>query len=63
MIPQQRTTNASFRSGTNLGELPQNNHKFESVGGVLETLNHEILKAFFERKRVASKASRLENDS
>lgn len=35
-----------------LGSLPESNHKFESVGGVLEALNHEILKAFFEKKRL-----------
>lgn len=35
-----------------LGALPRSNHHFESVGGVLETLNHTILKAFFEKKRL-----------
>jgi hypothetical protein len=35
-----------------LGSLPESNHKFVSVGGVLEALNHEILKAFFEKKRL-----------
>jgi tRNA(adenine34) deaminase len=39
---------------TDLGALPESNHKFESVGGVLETLNHEILKAFFDMKRQAN---------
>ncbi|MGC6423733.1 MAG: nucleoside deaminase [Lentimonas sp.] len=40
---------------TDLGNLPESNHKFESVSGVLEALNHEILKAFFEKKRLANK--------
>ncbi|MDB4345828.1 tRNA adenosine(34) deaminase TadA [bacterium] len=40
---------------TDLGALPESNHKFESVGGVLEDLNHEILKAFFEMKRAKNK--------
>ena len=34
-----------------LGALPRSNHHFESVGGVLESLNHNILKAFFASKR------------
>lgn len=40
---------------TDLGALPGSNHKFESTGGVLEELNHEILKAFFDKKRLAKK--------
>ena len=40
---------------TDLGALPESNHKFHSRGGVLEPLNHEILKAFFEMKRAAKK--------
>lgn len=40
---------------TDLGNLSESNHKFESVGGVLEALNHEILKAFFEKKRFENK--------
>jgi len=39
---------------TDLGALPESNHKFESVGGVLEPLNHGILKAFFDMKRQAN---------
>lgn len=35
-----------------LGALPQSNHRFESVGGILEELNHEVLKSFFARKRM-----------
>lgn len=35
-----------------LGALPESNHRFESVGNVLCELNHEILKAFFEKKRL-----------
>ena len=34
-----------------LGALPHSNHQFKSNGGILETLNHEILRAFFEKKR------------
>ena len=34
-----------------LGALPGSNHKFKSYGGILEKLSHEILKAFFEKKR------------
>ena len=30
-----------------LGALPRSNHHFESIGGVLEDLNHAILKTFF----------------
>ena len=36
---------------TDLGALPGSNHKFKSYGGILENLNHEILKAFFKKKR------------
>jgi tRNA(adenine34) deaminase len=42
---------------TDLGALPESNHKFESVGGILEELNHEILKTFFEKKRLQKKSS------
>ena len=42
---------------TDLSALPGSNHKFESVGGILEELNHEILKAFFEKKRLQKKSS------
>lgn len=40
-----------------LGALPASNHKFESKGGVLEALNHAVLKAFFEKKREAKKST------
>jgi tRNA(adenine34) deaminase len=40
---------------TDLGALPESNHKFESTGGVLEALNHAVLKAFFEKKRANKK--------
>ena len=46
-----------------LGALPRSNHHFESIGGVLEDLNHAILKTFFETKRAsnaAQKAARRE---
>ena len=47
-----------------LGALPRSNHHFESVGGVLEALNHNILKAFFEKKRLinAAKKAQAKND-
>ncbi|MGB0416182.1 MAG: nucleoside deaminase [Coraliomargarita sp.] len=51
---------------TDLGALPRSNHHFESVGGVLEALNHQILKAFFETKRAINatkKAAKRTNDS
>ena len=48
-------------SATNLGALPKSNHKFKSVGGVLKELNHEILKAFFEKKRRLKKNSNPES--
>lgn len=37
-----------------LGALPRSNHHFESIGGVLEDLNHAILKTFFETKRASN---------
>ena len=40
-----------------LGALPESNHRFESVGGILQELNHAILKAFFEKKRLEAKNS------
>ena len=40
-----------------LGALPQSNHKFASTGGVLEALNHGVLKAFFETKRQTNKSA------
>ena len=30
-----------------LGALPRSNHHFESVGGVMQEINHALLKAFF----------------
>lgn len=44
-----------------LGALPDSNHKFESTGGILEELNHEILKAFFDKKRQAKKNANPES--
>jgi tRNA(adenine34) deaminase len=44
---------------TDLGALPESNHKFTSVGGVLEKLNHEILKTFFDKKRLAKKSDTI----
>ena len=46
---------------TDLGALPESNHKFESVGGILEELNHQILKSFFEKKRLQKKNSNPES--
>ncbi len=37
---------------TDLSALPLSNHQFESVGGILEKSNHNILKAFFEKRRL-----------
>jgi tRNA(adenine34) deaminase len=47
---------------TDLGALPRSNHHFESTGGILENLNHEILRAFFEKKR-SDNAARKNNPS
>lgn len=44
----------------NLGALPRSNHHFESQGGVLEALNHAILRAFFEKKRSAKAARKAQ---
>ena len=46
---------------TDLGALPESNHKFESFGGILEELNHQILKSFFEKKRLLKKNSNPES--
>ena len=40
----------------NLGALPQSNHTFESFGGILEEMCHDILKAFFESKRAIKRS-------
>lgn len=45
---------------TDLGALPRSNHQFQSIGGVLEALNHEILKAFFEKKRLLNAERKAE---
>lgn len=42
----------------NLGALPNSNHHFESIGGVMEELNHEILKEFFKGKRELNTAKK-----
>ncbi len=42
----------------NLGALPRSNHHFESIGGILEDLNHEILRAFFQKKRTLNAAKK-----
>lgn len=43
---------------TNLGTLPRSNHHFESTGGILQELNHALLKAFFEEKRQLNAAKK-----
>lgn len=45
-----------------LGALPRSNHHFESTGGILQDLNHELLRAFFEEKRLLN-AERKANGS
>jgi tRNA(adenine34) deaminase len=45
---------------TDLGALPRSNHQFQSTGGVLESLNHEILRAFFEKKRSVNAARKAQ---
>lgn len=45
-----------------LGALTKSNHKFESVGGILQEINHALLKAFFEEKRLIN-AERKANGS
>ena len=35
-----------------LSALPDSNHNFEFASGVLQKLNHGILKAFFKKKRL-----------
>lgn len=47
---------------TNLAQLPESNHKFEAIGGILEKENHTLLNAFFEKKR-AEKKNRSTEDS
>ena len=46
----------------NLAQLPESNHKFEAIGGILEKENHILLNAFFEKKR-AEKKNRSTEDS
>jgi tRNA(adenine34) deaminase len=41
-----------------LGALPHSNHHFESTGGVLQQLNHTLLKGFFAEKRQLSAAKK-----
>jgi tRNA(adenine34) deaminase len=40
---------------TNLAQLPESNHKFEAIGGILKKENHALLNAFFEKKRAEKK--------
>ena len=46
----------------NLAQIPESNHKFEAIGGILEKENHILLNAFFEKKR-AEKKNRSNEDS
>jgi len=46
-----------------LGALPESNHKFESIGGILQELNHEILKAFFDQKRQEKNEKRINSNA
>jgi Cytosine/adenosine deaminases len=43
-----------------LGELPRSNHKFEAVGGIMLEANHQLLKAFFEKRRAANAQRKAE---
>jgi len=45
-----------------LGALPESNHRFESVGGILKDLNHELLRTFFERKRLQNAEKKAATD-
>ena len=47
----------------NLGALPNSNHHFESIGGVMEELNHAILKEFFKGKRELNTAKKTSGSS
>ena len=40
---------------TNLAQLPESNHKFEAVGGILEKESYALLNAYFEKKREPKK--------
>ena len=42
-----------------LGALPHSNHKFESTGGILREMNHQLLKAFFKKKREANDKAKI----
>ena len=50
-------------SAVNLGALPNSNHHFESIGGVMEELNHEILKRIFKGKRELNTAKKISSSS
>lgn len=47
----------------NLGALPNSNHRFESSGGILEELCHNLLKTFFESKRALSRTNKTGNEA
>ena len=47
----------------NLGDLPDSNHRFESSGGILEDLSHNLLKAFFESKRALNRTGKTTDES
>ena len=43
---------------SNLAQLPESNHKFEAIGGLMEAENHALLNAFFEKKRAEKKVAK-----
>lgn len=48
----------SVGGAIDLSTLPNSNHQFKSVGGILQDLSHQILKTFFEQKRLAKSESK-----
>lgn len=46
---------------SNLAQLPESNHKFEAIGGLMEAENHALLNAFFEKKRAEKKVAKQRN--
>ena len=43
---------------SNIAQLPESNHKFEAIGGLMEAENHALLNAFFEKKRAEKKVAK-----
>ncbi|MFP4261268.1 MAG: nucleoside deaminase [Opitutales bacterium] len=48
---------------TDLGALPRSNHHFTSTGGILQDLNHALLKAFFEKRRALKRSTKATGDA